>query len=160
MKGKLAPALSGVLGWKGNEVKLADLKGQYVVLAFWGYWCTPCVGEMPALFKLHREFGRRGLAIIGIHVDPNEEVDTPAKLDQKIASARRSAWQGEDIPFPVALAAWSQDNASNGPVGQFGVKQFPTNILINREGKVVGSVNLSDVNAAREMFKALLTPDK
>ena len=44
----------------------------------------------------------------------------------------------------------------NGPVEQYGVKRFPTNILIDREGKVVGVLALGEMKAALETFNALL----
>jgi RNA polymerase sigma factor (sigma-70 family) len=160
LKGNSAPALNGILGWKGREIRLADLKGQYVILAFWGYWCAPCVGEMPVLFKLHERYGKDGLAIIGIHFDPNGEVDTPAKLDERIASVRKTRWDGNDIPFPVALVGPAPDKAASSLVERYGVVQFPTNILIDREGKVVGVLALGDVNGAMETVNALLKPGK
>ena len=83
--GKPAPELAEVIGWKGDAVKLADLKGKVVLLEFWGYLCGPCIGAMPGLMELHEKFADKGLVIIGVHVDGDGEVDTAAKLDAKIA---------------------------------------------------------------------------
>ena len=33
----------------GQTVRLADLRGQPLVLNFWATWCPPCRAEMPAL---------------------------------------------------------------------------------------------------------------
>jgi uncharacterized protein (TIGR03067 family) len=39
LEGKQAPELAGVVAWRGTPVKLSELKGKYVLLDFWGYWC-------------------------------------------------------------------------------------------------------------------------
>ena len=70
LEGQPAPELRGVVGWKGQPVKLADLKGKYVLLDFWGYWCGPCVEAMPILIEMHEKFHDKGLVVIGIHLGP------------------------------------------------------------------------------------------
>jgi len=35
----------------GNEVRLADLKGEPIVLNFWSTWCIPCKQEHPVLLE-------------------------------------------------------------------------------------------------------------
>ena len=37
---------------EGEELTLAKLKGNVVLLNFWASWCSPCREEMPALKKL------------------------------------------------------------------------------------------------------------
>ncbi len=53
----------------GREFALAPLRGRLVVVNFWATWCPPCVEEMPELDELQREFGARGLQIVGIGID-------------------------------------------------------------------------------------------
>ena len=160
--GKPAPELVEVLGWKGGGVKLADLKGKVVLLEFWGYWCAPCVAGMPVLFELHEKFADKGLAIVGVHVDIDGEVDTPAKLDAKLKGFKETVWKGKDFPFPVAIAAGMRDSGTErGKMpARYGVRSYPTTILIGRDGKVVGHFHARDAKAALAQMEKLLKDDK
>jgi uncharacterized protein (TIGR03067 family) len=165
LEGQPAPELEGVEGWKGKAVKLADLKGKYVLLEFWGYWCGPCVGAMPVLIELHEKFHDKGLAIVGIHMDGGGDVTTAAQLDEKIAGFRKKLWKGKDLPFPNALTSSREDGQGEargwgGPVGQYGVSSFPTTILIDRDGKVVGKFGARDIKSASERIEKLLKEKK
>jgi uncharacterized protein (TIGR03067 family) len=166
LQGQPAPELEAVVGWKGEKVKLADLRGKYVLLEFWGYWCGPCVQSMPVLFALHEKFHEQGLAIVGVHLDIEGEVDTPAKLDEKVASFRKEMWQGKDLPFPVALTSGKQiddgegDLIRGGPAARYGVLSYPTTILIDREGKVVRRFHARDAKTAIAEVEKLLNPEK
>lgn len=161
--GKPAPALTDVVGWKGKEVKLADLKGQLVLLEFWGYWCGPCIGAMPELMELHEKFADRGLVIVGIHVDGDGEVVSAEKLDAKIAGYKKEVWKGKDLPFPSAITSGKRDDESGflgGPAAAYGIRSFPSTILIDREGKVVGKFNARDAKTAIELLEKLLKDKK
>jgi peroxiredoxin len=54
---------------EGNLHRLADFRGQVVVLNFWATWCPPCIDEMPSLQKLHQALSERGIAVVAISVD-------------------------------------------------------------------------------------------
>lgn len=165
LKGKPAPELVEVKGWKGDPVRLADLKGKVVLLEFWGYWCGPCIGSMPVLIELHERFADKGLAIVGVHMDIDGEVDTPAKLDAKLVAAKREHWKGKDVPFPNALVSGTRvgtgdDAGPGGTVAKYGVRGYPTTILIDREGRVVGQFHARDIKAAAAEIEKLLAPKK
>ncbi|MEL6140442.1 MAG: TlpA disulfide reductase family protein, partial [Bacteroidota bacterium] len=38
----------------GKELKLSDLRGQHVLLHFWGSWCSPCRSQNQQLVPLMR----------------------------------------------------------------------------------------------------------
>ncbi|RYG22327.1 MAG: TlpA family protein disulfide reductase [Chitinophagaceae bacterium] len=40
-----------------NVISLGDLNGKIIFLNFWATWCPPCLAEMPAVNKLHQQFG-------------------------------------------------------------------------------------------------------
>ena len=157
--GKPAPELRAVIGWKGTPVKLSELKGKLVLLDFWGYWCGPCVAEMPTLIELHERYHDQGLAIIGVHVDVDGEIDTAARLDEKIAALKRDHWHGKDLPFPVALMSGREHTNGQkvqGALADYGIEAYPTTILIDREGNVVGSFDASNVEKASAEIDKLL----
>lgn len=155
LKGQPAPKLEGIECWKnGPAVDLAELKGQCVILDFWGYWCGPCVHGMPDLFDLYAKYHAAGLEIVGIHVDQGEDeddpVDTVQKLDGKLTKVRQELWKGRDVPYPVGLVTGKQTSfdagvetrkARSGISAQFGVVFYPTLILIDRRGNIVRRFN-------------------
>ena len=160
--GKTAPELAHVVGWKGEPVKLANLKGKYVLLEFWGYWCGPCIGSMPDLFKIHDEFKGKDVVIVGVHVDSNGEVTTTKQLDDKLVGYKKDIWKGRDIPFPVALTSGKllENDERGGLAKTYGIRGYPSTILIDRAGKVVGNFRARDGQAAIGQLKKLLAEKK
>ncbi|HXG05440.1 MAG TPA: TlpA disulfide reductase family protein [Candidatus Binatia bacterium] len=67
-EGQRGPAFR-LARWGGGEASLETWQDRLVVLNFWATWCTPCTVEMPTLELLWREYGPRGLVVVGISVD-------------------------------------------------------------------------------------------
>lgn len=140
--GKPAPEFRRIKGWKnGGPVKLADFRGKVVLLEFWGYWCGPCVREMPRLMELHDAFSDKGLVIIAVH---NDTADSIEEMDSKLANIRKKYWDGQDLPFLVALDGGgttkikgTNETAKGATTATYGVTSFATTVLIDREGRVV-----------------------
>jgi thiol-disulfide isomerase/thioredoxin len=53
----------------GDEVSLASLRGEAVLLNVWATWCAPCREEIPYLAELHATEGVNGLRVIGVSID-------------------------------------------------------------------------------------------
>jgi peroxiredoxin len=53
----------------GRICRLADLRGQVVVLNFFATWCGPCRQEIPDFVRLYERFRHKGLEIIGVSLD-------------------------------------------------------------------------------------------
>ncbi len=144
--GQPAPEIADVLAWKNSKpLKMADLRGKYVLLDFFGFWCGPCVHAMPNAFNLHDRFSRRGLVIIGVHVGLDDDsIDSADNLDAKLADVRKELWGGRDIPFPVAMVAshrtkftGSERTGRSQAAVDYGVLLYPSQVLIDPEGKAL-----------------------
>jgi thiol-disulfide isomerase/thioredoxin len=51
----------------GSTGSLADFAGSTVILNFWGSTCAPCLREMPALERVHRDLGGT-VTVLGVDV--------------------------------------------------------------------------------------------
>jgi cytochrome c biogenesis protein CcmG/thiol:disulfide interchange protein DsbE len=66
--GREAPAYaSQTLG--GDSISLAAMRGKVVLLNVWATWCHPCRDEIPQLEALHKQFGAKGLEVVGVSID-------------------------------------------------------------------------------------------
>ncbi|NQU04846.1 MAG: redoxin domain-containing protein [Calditrichaeota bacterium] len=54
---------------EGKPVNLSDYAGKVIILDFWATWCPPCVKEIPHFNDLSKEYGDKGLVVIGVSVD-------------------------------------------------------------------------------------------
>jgi thiol-disulfide isomerase/thioredoxin len=160
--GQPAPEIPSIIAWKnGSPGTLAELRGKVVLLDFWGYWCGPCVSEMPKLFDLHDKYHGRGLVIIGVHADARyadePPVNSPGELDNLMAERRNALWQGRDFPFPVAMIPSEimqhrggkiENRAMSAAAERYGVWSYPSYVLIDRQGKVAGQFRVDDEGIA------------
>src|SRR5712691_11819812 len=73
---KLQKSPTNAYGWTDDQnqrAKLSDYKGKVVVLDFYATWCEPCRDETPHLVKMQRQFGGKGLQIIGLNVGGEDD---------------------------------------------------------------------------------------
>ena len=125
-----APAFT-LTDLNGKPVSLADFRGKVVVLNFWATWCPPCRREIPDFIDLQREYGSRGVQIVGIALDEPEKVQ---------AFARQNG-----MNYPVLLGS---DEIS---MKYGGIEGIPTTFIIDRDGKIV---NRFEGFRPREVFEA------
>ncbi len=114
-------------GLDGKDVKISDLKGQVVLVDFWGTFCEPCKEEAPWLIEFQKKYGPRGFTILGVAVDAEGR-----KIVEPYVKTARFDVNGvqEPLNFPIFLT----DDALNDKVGLIG---YPTEVLIGRDGHVV-----------------------
>src|SRR5262249_12856342 len=68
IRGEAAPAFE-LANLDGKKVRLADLKGKVVLVNFWATWCGPCLLEIPWFIEFQKQYGPKGLEVVGISMD-------------------------------------------------------------------------------------------
>jgi len=131
LEGKAAPALE-TSEWLGPKpVSLAELKGRPVLLFFWAHWCGDCKWQGPILVRLMREYGPKGLALIGPtqrygYVARGNEAAPAEEL--KYIDEVRQRFYGDLSAMPVPV---SQESFR-----AYGASTTPTLVLVDRAGVV------------------------
>lgn len=123
-----APELPQDYPWLNTDRPLAlkDLKGRVVLLDFWTYCCINCLHILPDLKYLEQKY-KDCLTVIGVH---------SAKFEnEKEVENIRQAILRYDIEHPVLV-----DNGFQ-VWQQYTVRAWPTVMVIDPEGYVVGYVS-------------------
>ncbi|HHT9154032.1 MAG TPA: thioredoxin-like domain-containing protein, partial [Candidatus Hypogeohydataceae bacterium YC40] len=120
-----APEFPEGIEWLNTDrpLRLADLKGKFVLLDFWTYCCINCMHIIPDLKKLEKSYPNE-LAVIGVH---------SAKFsNERVTENIRQAIMRYEIEHPVVndkeLQIW----------WSYAVRAWPTQVLIDPEGYVLG----------------------
>lgn len=103
----------------GNDFNLASLfgKGKYIVVDFWGSWCSWCIKGFPKMKEYYNKY-RDKLEIVGIACYDKED-------KWKAAVAKN------DVPW---LHVFSPDGITEE---RYGVTGYPYKVLISPKGKVI-----------------------
>jgi thiol-disulfide isomerase/thioredoxin len=109
-----------------GPISVKDLKGKIVLVDFWTYCCINCMHVLPDLKYLEKKFSKE-VVVIGVH---------SAKFDnEKDSENIRRAVLRYEIEHPVIndadMVVWRN----------FGVRAWPTLVLIDPEGRYLGSIS-------------------
>ena len=123
-----APDLDGGVAWlnTGGPVSMKDLKGKVVLLDFWTLCCINCIHCIPDLHKLEKKYPNE-LVVIGVH--------SPKFDNEKGTQSIRKAIQRYGVLHPVV------NDAERKIWDRYEVDSWPTMVLIDPEGNMVGYVS-------------------
>jgi peroxiredoxin len=114
---------------EGNVVSNTDaqFRGKVVIVAIGGSWCPNCHDEAPFLVELYKRYHSRGLEIVNISFEEEDQLKDPQRLRAFIAKYR--------IPYTVLLGGTTEQVHDKLPQAK-NLDCWPTTFFINRKGLV------------------------
>ena len=128
------------LDWLNTDrpLSLEDLRGKLVLLDFWTYCCINCMHVLPDLKRLEKKYAEQ-LVVVGVH--------TPKFSTERETENIRKAVLRYEVEHPVvndhSMRMWRE----------YAVRAWPTLVLIDPHGKVIGAHSGEGVY---EAFDALI----
>jgi peroxiredoxin len=101
----------------GKMHRLADHRGDVVLINIWATWCLPCRFEMPALDRLYRERKDVGLVVFGLST---ELTDAQREFTTTVVS----------VSYPLLTSGDSLPEIYRATA------RYPANFLIDRNGRL------------------------
>ncbi|MBD5266122.1 MAG: AhpC/TSA family protein [Duncaniella sp.] len=113
--------------YNDSTFRLSDYvgKGKYVLVDFWASWCGPCIRQSAVIKDIYKEYGPKGLEVIGVAVWDKPE-DTLKGI------------KDHDLPWMNVI------NAQSIPTEIYGIQGIPTIILFGPDGTILSRDKQSD----------------
>lgn len=131
----------GLTRMDGRAWRLADHRGEVVVVNFWASWCRPCRKELPQLDALNTEIAERGGQVIAISIDAN------------VDNARRFV-RTHKLSLPVV------HDGPGGLANLLDLDRIPYTMVLDRSGAVAYVADGANVDRLNEVVRRLMSqPD-
>ena len=117
----------------GTTVRIADFRGQVVILDFWASWCAPCATTAPVLEELCRQFQDDGVVLVGV------------TIDRRVEDAGRFL---ADNGYTSMIALWGSLDAAREVKALYGVVEIPHVFVIDRIGVIRFAGRAEELDAA------------
>ena len=103
---------------EGEIHRLADYRGNWVVVNYWATWCPPCLAEMPELTWFHEQYADQGVTVLGLDIEDIEVAELQAFVD------------GLGVTYPILLAGITP------PEGMPGILGLPMTFVVSPDGEI------------------------
>ena len=120
----------------GNPVDESLFSGNAVtVVNFWFTGCKPCVAELSKLNELNDAIKLKGGEVIGINTETFDENKTAMKDAASILKSQGARYRNLSIDSSSAAGKYASE-----------IMAFPTTILVDRNGNIVGDPMLGGID--------------
>ncbi len=106
----------------GNTVQLSDLKGKVVCIDFWATWCRPCIKSMTYSQRMVDQYKNQGVVFLYVSMDENASSWEAYVKGQGLQGKHLNASSGKGYLSDIAKL--------------YRVKQLPTYVIVDKDGKI------------------------
>lgn len=108
----------------GNQVKLSDFRGKYLLLVFWASDCNHCLGELPNIKNASSLLDGKDFSILAVALDPAD---------------RKKEWETfvRKNRLPWTNLFDERINRKKKIAGLYNIYKIPSNFLLDRNGKII-----------------------
>lgn len=137
-KGNPSPKFVNYENAKGGKKSLDDFKGKFVYMDIWATWCKPCVGEIPALQALVKEYQGKNIEFVSISTDQPSDHQKWLDMVKEKQMDWTQLYSGEDFAF----------------MQEYQISSIPRFIFLDDKGNIVNSdaPRPSDTETVKKMF--------
>lgn len=105
----------------GKPLSVTAFKGKVLLVEFWATWCGPCVRELPNVIKAYQKYHDKGMEIVGVSLDDDED-------------AVRGFIKKNKIPWQQFFDGKGRQNKL---AEKYGINGIPATYLLDKEGKII-----------------------
>ena len=106
----------------GKPFTLSSLRGNYVILDFWGSWCGWCIKGFPEMKQYYQKYKGK-FEILGVDCSDTEE-------------AWKKAVSENQLPWLHVFNPQDNKNLQES----YGITGYPTKIIVGPDGKIVKTI--------------------
>lgn len=99
----------------GDQIKISEFKGKYILISYFQTWCGDCIRELPSIENLQNEIGHDKLITLMV---------TDESIEKIIKFKKRYNPKLEYYTSPESLQ-------------NLGIHVFPTTYLLDQEGNII-----------------------
>lgn len=103
----------------GQEWRLSDHQGKWVLVNVWATWCMPCLKELPELEAFYNKHKDKDAVVLGISMESIE-----------LAELRRFV-KDKSVTYPIVNMKFMSETPFGSVFG------MPTSFLVDPKGEVV-----------------------
>ena len=128
-------------GFKGKDLDGNDVddslfaKNKVTVVNFWFSGCKPCVGELSKLNELNDAVRAMGGEVVGINTETFDGNESAIKEAASVLESQGAKYRNLSI-----------DSSSDAGKYASNIMAFPTTILVDRNGNIVGDPMLGGID--------------
>src|ERR1700681_378629 len=116
-----------IIDAQGYQELVELYRGKPLLVTFWATWCEPCRDEYPMLNELAKEYGPKGLHVVGVNLDDDGDLILMRRFIARynpVFPNFRKKKGGESDFVQAVLPGW------NGAI--------PTSVFYAKDGRQIG----------------------